>query len=262
MGEITPNPFQPRRIFGIDELNELIESVREHGVIQPIAVRRGTGGYEIISGERRWRACQELGLETIPVVIHAADDQKMLELALIENIQREDLNAIEKAKAYRQLIREFNLTQEEAARRLGVKRATVANHLRLLELASEIQDLVSSGQLSMGHARALLAIAEPAERARIARRVIDAGLSVRDVEKLAAEASAPRAVAAPKSLLHPQLVEVRDRIRDALQSRVEIRGNTRRGKVLIDFRTTDELNRLLELVERAAREPQHRSEMA
>jgi ParB family transcriptional regulator, chromosome partitioning protein len=259
---IVPNPFQPRRVFGIDELNDLIESIRIHGILQPIAVRRKAGGFELISGERRWRASQELGLESIPVVIHEADDQRMLELALIENIQREDLNAIEKAKAYRQLIREFNLTQEEAAQRLSVKRSTVANHLRLLDLESEIQDMVSAGQISMGHARALAGASKPADRRRLAQRAHEQGLSVRDVEKLVKAALTTTESASPKPSLHPALEELRDRLRSAAQTPVEIRGNARRGKVVLSFSNAAELDRILALIEGGAQATTFKSEQA
>ncbi|MCB9833523.1 MAG: ParB/RepB/Spo0J family partition protein [Planctomycetes bacterium] len=252
---IRPNPYQPRRSFGIEQLNELIESIRIHGIIQPIAVRVAPDGFELISGERRWRAAQELGLETVPVVVHEADDQAMLEFALIENIQREDLDPVEKAKAYRQLIRQFNLTQEEAARRLGQKRSTVANFMRLLELPAPIQDLLVERLLPMGHARALLAIQGESRQVDLARQAAQGKLTVRDIERLA-QLQGASTLAADAALQRkrqdPHLAEVSGRIREALGTKVSLAGGAKRGKIVIEYYDTDSLNRILACIENGA----------
>ncbi len=246
---IRPNPYQPRRSFGIDQLNELIESIRLHGIIQPIALRPAQDGYELISGERRWRAAQELGLEEIPAVVHDVDDQTMLELALVENIQREDLDPIEKAKAYRQLVRQFNLTQDEAASRLGQKRSTVANFMRLLDLPGPIQDLLVERLLPMGHARALLAIQGESRQIDLARQAAQGKLTVRDIERLARLQGAPASNATASSPRNPHLAEVSGRIRDALGTRVSLSGGAKKGKIVIEYYDTASLNRILACIE-------------
>ncbi|MEE9394218.1 MAG: ParB/RepB/Spo0J family partition protein [Planctomycetota bacterium] len=259
--DLVPNPFQPRRVFDIEELNQLIESVRLHGVLQPVAVRQAANGFELIAGERRWRASRELGLETIPAVIHEVSDQKMLELALIENLQREDLDPIEKAKAYRQLMREFNLTQEEASKQLSIKRSTVANHLRLLDLPREIQELVSSKRLSMGHARALLAAPSPEQRLSLAKRAVAGELTVRDVERLASASKQASELANPgkpsPKQLDPNLEDYLSRLRSGLGTKVTLRGTAKRGKITIDYFDANTLNHLLEAIEAT---PARRSE--
>ncbi len=250
---IAPNPFQPRRVFHVEQLNDLIESIRFHGVLQPIAVRAVAEGYELIAGERRWRAAQELGLEVIPAVIQTADDQQMLEWALIENVQRVDLDPIEKGIAYRRLIEHFKVTQEEAARRLGLKRSTVANALRLLDLSEEIQAQVSGGALSMGQARALLAFPQ-SEREALAEKAANGGMSVRAMEKMASvgrgdielqDGATPRQT----KIASPHLVAVQDRLRRALGTKVVVSGDHHRGKVIFDYYSTEDLNRLLDAVE-------------
>lgn len=249
---IVPNPFQPRRVFEVEQLNDLIESIRFHGVLQPIAVRSKGEGYELIAGERRWRAAQELGLDVIPAVVQKATDQQMLEWALIENVQRVDLDPIEKGLAYRRLIEHFKVTQEEAARRLGLKRSTVANALRLLDLDPKIQAQVSGGALSMGQARTLLAFPE-SERGVIAEKAVNGGLSVRAMEKMAAitregalsTANTPRET----RVASPHLVAVQDRLRRALGTKVVVVGDHNRGKVTFDYYSTEDLNRLLDAVE-------------
>jgi len=252
VADIDLNPYQPRREFDIDSLNDLVESIRMHGVLQPIAVRTSGDRFQLISGERRWRASNELGERTIPAVIHEVDDQAMLELALIENIQREDLGPIEKAKAYRQLMREFNLTQEEVGRRLSQKRSTVANFLRLLDLPEELQGMLANREISMGHARALLAIESEAERKKVAQKAAKGHLTVRDIERLARgkKAGGGRGgkPAAPKPDLH--LEAVAKRFREVIGNKVSITGDHLKGKIVIDYFGTEDLNRVLDLVER------------
>jgi ParB family chromosome partitioning protein len=256
MGQITTNPHQPRRVFDVEQLNDLIESIRFHGVIQPITVRAKNGGYEIIAGERRWRASQELGLETIPAVVHEADDQQMLEWALIENVQRVDLDPIEKGVAYRELIQHFKVTQEDAARRLGLKRSTVSNAIRLLDLEDAIQLQVSEGALSMGQARTLLSFPE-SERKKMAEKAAHGGLSVRALEKLATITRGDDTTSTPApretKMVSPHLVAVQDRLRRALGTKVSVSGDHSRGRVSIEYYSTDDLNRLLDVVEEQLR---------
>jgi ParB family chromosome partitioning protein len=171
LSAIHPNRYQPRKQFDEEMLSELMDSISANGIIQPIIVRPDKEGFELVAGERRWRAAKELNLETIPAIVRTIDDAQSLEIALIENIQRQDLNPIEKAKAYKELIVKFSLTQDQAAAKLGMKRSSVANMLRLLELLQDIQDLVSRGTISMGHARALLGLNDVAEQRRMARRI-------------------------------------------------------------------------------------------
>lgn len=256
VAEVRPNAHQPRRVFDIEPLNDLIESIRLHGIIQPIAVRKVKGGFELISGERRWRAASELGLESIPATIHDASDQQMLELALIENIQREDLDPIEKGKAYRKLIDSFDLTQGEAAKRLGQKRSTVANFVRLLDLPATIQDMASAKLITMGQARTLLAFADPKSQMDAAEEAAKGHLTVRDLERLAKLSQdsgsvipAPKAPVAPKN---PHLAAVASRMREALGTKVALSGKGKKGRIVIDYYDTNSLNRILQCIEDGA----------
>ena len=249
---LAPNDFQPRAHVDNARLEELAQSIKSNGVIQPIVVRRVGDRFQIIAGERRWRAAQRAGLLRVPVVIRdvaPGQEQSLLEMALIENIQREDLNPIEEALAYRRLSDEFKLKQEDIATAVGKDRASVANHLRLLKLPEEVRSEVASGRLSMGHARALVALNDEAEQRRIARDIIGRGLSVRETESLVkkiAEAAAPR-----KELRSPTPVDVHtraaeERLRLALGTRVRIVRHGARGRIEIDFGSEDELIRIYE----------------
>ena len=251
LSAIRPNKYQPRRTFEIDGLNDLIESVRIHGIIQPIALRKLKVGYELISGERRWRAAQELGLEDIPAVVHEVSDQEMLEIALIENIQREDLDPIEKGKAYRQLMQEFSLTQEEVAKRLGQRRSTVANFIRLLELTTKIQDMVVARLLTMGQARALLAFKDDNRRLAVARDAAQGKLTVRAIEKLARGEKAPANQPRPRATNH-HIAEVTARLRLALGAKVSLSSTGKKGRIVIDYFDNTSLNRILECIEAGA----------
>ncbi len=251
---ITPNRHQPRRIFDLEPLNDLIESIRLHGIIQPIAVRRVEGGFELISGERRWRAVSELGWQNIPATIHDVDDQQMLELALIENIQRENLDPIEKAKAYRKLIVEFELTQGEAAKRLSQKRSTVANFVRLLDLPKQIQEMTSSRLLSMGQARALLAFVDQGQQLRAAQEAARGKLTVRDLERMAKAPGESSRATKKGGGSDPHLVAVAGRLREALGTKVALTSQGGRGRIVIDYFDTKALNRILECIESGAQE--------
>jgi ParB family chromosome partitioning protein len=246
---LVPNRFQPRAQMDDARLDDLARSITANGVIQPIVVRRDGDRFHIIAGERRWRAAQKAGLMRVPVVVReVADgqDRSLLEMALVENIQRENLNPIDEALAYRRLSDEFRLTQEEIASAVGKDRASVANFLRLLRLPAEVQADVATGTLSMGHARALLALANESDQRSVARDVISRNLSVRETEALvrkASEAAKPKEPPAPKPVdVHTRAAE--DRLRLALGTRVRIVRQGTRGRIEIDFGSEDELIRI------------------
>lgn len=249
---LVPNTFQPRGQMDEARLDDLAQSIKSNGVIQPIVVRRVGDRFHIIAGERRWRAAQRAGLLRVPVVVRdvaAGKEQSLLELALIENIQRENLNAIDEALAYRRLCDEFHLTQEEVAIAVGKDRATVANVLRLLKLPQEVQADVAGGRLTMGHARALLALASEADQRRVAREVIASGLSVRDTEALTRKttetARTPGETApAPPVDVHTKAAE--DRLRLLYGTRVRIVRKGSKGRIEIDFGNEPELIRIFE----------------
>lgn len=242
---IRPNPKQPRTTFAEEPLVELAESIRRNGVQEPVVVRNVGGTYELVTGERRVRACVMADLDSVPAICRDVSDEDMLRLGVIENIQREDLNAIELANAYQQLIREFEWTQEELAEQVGKKRVTVTNTLRLLNLPAEVQRCVAEQEITMGHARALLALATPEAQSRGCRRIIEQGLSVRQTEKLASpNRDNPKPV--PKD---PNLVSLEDELRRNLGTRVTVRSNAKnRGKIEIDFYNLDDLERILDLL--------------
>ncbi|MBE3590956.1 MAG: ParB/RepB/Spo0J family partition protein [Firmicutes bacterium] len=241
---IEPNPHQPRRRFDEAALAELADSVRQHGVLQPLIVRRQGDRYQIVAGERRWRAAQLAGLKTVPVVVRDVDDQQMTEIALIENLQREDLNPIETARAYQAMMDKLGLDQEGLARRVGKSRSAVANSLRLLSLEEELQEQVASGRLTEGHARALLALPPGEARRQAARRIVDQGLSVRETEALARERSAR---VGPRSR-RPRSAEVADlerALKEALAAPVRIRPGARKGMIEITYFGDEDLERLV-----------------
>ncbi len=249
--EVHPNRFQPRKTFDDAALAELADSVREHGLIQPILVRTQGSGFEIIAGERRWRACQKAGLKTIDVIVKDLADSAVFEWALIENIQREDLNPIEEAEAYRRLLDLGKLTQEQLAVRVSKDRSTIANALRLLKLPDEVRRQVIAGALSMGHARALLALESRENMIKTGREVVKRGLSVREVERLV-RAERTQAKNALKGDDYAQLPggapavkQAGDDLMRVLGTRVRIVPKGRRGRIEIDFASPDELNRLI-----------------
>lgn len=251
IGLIDRNPEQPRKIFDQDALEELANSIKTHGVIQPIIVKENNGRYVIIAGERRWRASRIAGLKTIPCIIKNYTKQEISEISIIENLQREDLNAIESARAIKNLITEFNLTQDEVADKIGKSRPAVANTLRLLMLPDSIITLVESGKLSAGHARALLAIDSPAKQKEIAVTVIEKGLSVRETENLiknlSNEAPAKQKVIKEKSL---ELKDFENKIKRIFSTSVQIKGDDKKGKIIIDYYTKDDLDRIYDILNR------------
>ncbi|WP_366923446.1 ParB/RepB/Spo0J family partition protein [Metallumcola ferriviriculae] len=248
--DIKPNTYQPRRIFSEDKLKELAQSIKENGVIQPIVVRKiGADKYQLIAGERRWRACNLLEQEKIPAVIKDLGDRQVTELALIENIQREDLNAIEEAWAYKTLLEEFGLTQEKLAGRIGKSRSAITNALRLLNLECDVQDLLTLGVISMGHARALLSISDAEKQVALARQVADKGLSVRETERLVkntAEGRTARKTADQKVL--PEIISLQEKLEEQLSTKVVIKHGDNKGRILIDYYDNQDLNRILMLI--------------
>ncbi len=249
--QIEANPFQPRTDFDQVALQELAESIRVHGLIQPITVRRlHDRAYQLISGERRFRAAQIAGLTEIPAYIRLADDQQMLEMALIENIQRQDLNAIEIAISYQRLKEECHLTDEQLSERVGKQRSTITNYLRLLKLPVDIQQAIKNGAISMGHARALAGINDVALQLSLLRQILREDLSVRAVEHIIAQHQAQRASSKrPKKRLPDALRDVQDRFRAFFGAKVDLRRNERgQGQIVIRFDNDAELNRLLDLL--------------
>jgi ParB family chromosome partitioning protein len=246
---ISPNPHQPRATMDEEQLKELAASIREHGLIQPLIVTGGEGGYMLIAGERRWRAAQLAKLAKVPVIIKEVTSQEMLELALIENIQRADLNSIEEANAYRQLMNEFGLTQEEVARRVGKGRSTVANLLRLLSLPSNIQQSVVDGAISGAHARALLPLPSPTMQTNAMNQVVRLNLSVRQTETLVTSLMADEKPAAKaKRSLPAELLALQQQFEDSLGTRVEIQKSQKGGRVVIHYYSDDDLQTIYEAI--------------
>lgn len=267
---VRPNPLQPRRVFDEETLEGLVDSIKELGVLQPVLVRAVDDGYELIAGERRWRAAKRAGLPTIPAVIRTADDEASLEQALVENLHRQDLNALEEAAAYQQLIDDFGLTQEQVAKRVGKSRSAVANYLRLFQLPPAVQKLVGEGLLSAGHAKALLGHPDRSYQELLARRAVTESLTVRDLETMvkerleleaglggAAEPDAPstppddgagRAAEEERRLRPPGLLELEELLANRLDTRVSIAMSAKRGKVTIEFANLEDLERIYRLI--------------
>jgi ParB family transcriptional regulator, chromosome partitioning protein len=249
--QIEANPFQPRSRFESNALEELAESIRQHGVIQPVTVRKmGNDSYQLISGERRFRASQLAGLDSIPAYIRVANDQAMLELALVENIQREDLNPIEVAISYKRLIDECDLTHEGLSDKISKSRSNITNFLRLLKLPAEIQMALSKGTITMGHARALISVEDPAEQLDIFERIINEVLSVRDVENLARKAKNPKPNSTEAEQKKDYYRDAKYGISQTLNAKVDMKflpnGN---GKIVIDFVNEHDLNRIIQLLQ-------------
>lgn len=249
---ITPNPRQPREVFDEDALAELITSIKEVGLLQPIVVRQvGPARYELIMGERRWRACREAGLEVIPAIVRATDDEKLLLDALLENLHRAQLNPLEEAAAYDQLLRDFNCTHDQLADRIGRSRPQVSNTLRLLKLSPAVQRRVAAGVLSAGHARALLSVEDSEEQDRLAHRIVAEGLSVRAVEEIVTLMGS-RPQSAPRSKgpragtrVSPALSELATRLSDRFETRVKVDLGQKKGKITVEFASMEDLERIL-----------------
>ncbi|WP_081236182.1 ParB/RepB/Spo0J family partition protein [Streptomyces viridosporus] len=249
---ITPNPRQPREVFDEDALSELITSIKEVGLLQPVVVRQvGPARYELIMGERRWRACREAGLEAIPAIVRATDDEKLLLDALLENLHRAQLNPLEEAAAYDQLLKDFNCTHDQLADRIGRSRPQVSNTLRLLKLSPAVQRRVAAGVLSAGHARALLSVEDSEEQERLAHRIVAEGLSVRAVEEIVTlmgsrpqktqRSKGPRAGAR----VSPALTDLATRLSDRFETRVKVDLGQKKGKITVEFASMEDLERIL-----------------
>lgn len=249
--KIEPNPLQPRKTFNPEELDSLADSIRMHGIIQPLTVRRlPSGFYQIIAGERRWRAARLAGLTDVPVVVIEADDKKAMELALIENLQRADLNPIEEAEGYQQLISQYSMTQEQAAERVGKSRPTVANALRLLSLGPEILKLVEAGTISAGHARALLVLKTDGERMAVAQKVQNLSLSVRQTEALCKKMAKPPKEAPKEAPVAVDYVaECEKELKRTLGRGVRIVDGKRKGRIELEYYGQDDLQRLYEVLQ-------------
>jgi ParB family chromosome partitioning protein len=250
LDQIDPNPFQPRRAFPPDKLQELADSIRSSGVVQPVLLRRSNQRYQLIAGERRWRAARLAGLMAIPALVRELGDRDALELALTENLLREDLNPLDAAHGYEVLQQKHGLSQEEIAARLGLDRSTVTNTLRLLRLPPEVQELVSEGKISAGHARALLGLPEPVQGG-VALAIVQHGWSVREVEnRVAASARkpSPKPGAGPARALDANVRAAVLEMERTLGTRIKIRGNEKRGKIEISYYSVEDLNRIYEFI--------------
>ncbi|HBS60480.1 MAG TPA: chromosome partitioning protein ParB [Firmicutes bacterium] len=250
VSDIYPNPYQPRKSFDQEKLDELANSIQQYGVIQPVVVRRTAKGYELVAGERRWRASQIVGLKVIPVVVRDYSDSEMMEIALIENLQRENLNPIEEGSSYRRLIEDFGLTQEEVAKKLGRSRSLIANTIRLLQLPPQIQDYVSRGTLTMGHAKALLALPNAQMQCEAANRVIEEDLNVRDIEDIVRKAcEKPQKTVKKVVNREAALVDAEERLKCFFGTQVKIKPGKLKGKIEIEYYSQEDLERILEVAE-------------
>lgn len=250
--ELRPNPYQPRKKFGDASLKELSQSIKEHGVIQPLIVRKSIRGYEIVAGERRFRAAKEAGLESVPVVIRELTDDQMMEIALIENLQREDLNPIEIAQAFKKLMEHLSLTQEQLAEKVGKSRPHVTNFLRLLQLPESIQEYVSRGTLSMGHARALLGVKDLEIQKSLVEKVIKEKASVRELEEWISNINQQKTkkekTKEKKTFVSPVIRQYEDLLQQFLSTPVRIKQGRQKGKIEIEYYSERELERLIELL--------------
>jgi ParB family chromosome partitioning protein len=248
--KIIANDKQPRKEFDEQKLDELADSMKQHGVLQPIILRKKGSTYELVAGERRWRAAAKAGIEKIPAIVKELSNADVMEIALIENLQREDLNPMEEAAAYKTLMNDFGLTQEELSKRVAKSRSLIANTVRLLNLDKEIQDLVSQDRLTAGHARALLSIQGSKERLELAKKISEEALSVRQTEQLVKKLSEERKrnkIKKPKEI-NPVMLDITEKLQRTLGTRVRIKGSEKRGKIEIEFYSGDELERILEAI--------------
>lgn len=252
IGLIDRNPDQPRKNFDEDALNELAESIKTYGVVQPIIVQQNEDRFIIIAGERRWRASRIAGLKTIPCIVKNYTKKEISEIAIIENLQREDLNPIESARAIKNLMEEFHLTQDEIADRIGKSRPAVSNTIRLLSLPDAIVTLIESGKLSAGHARTLLSLDSPSKQKEMALQIIEKGLSVRETEALIHAYNSPKK-STTSAKKPPQSLELKDfenQIKRTFLTKVQIKGNDNKGKIVIDYYSKDDLNRIFDIISR------------
>jgi ParB family transcriptional regulator, chromosome partitioning protein len=249
--ELRPNPYQPRKVFQQEAIDELKDSILEHGILQPLVVRKSIKGYEIVVGERRYRAAKEAKLETVPAVVRVLSEQQMMELAVLENLQREDLNPIEEGLAYQTLMEKLKLTQEEVAKRLGKSRPHVANHIRLLSLPAKIQELISQEKITMGHGRALLGLRQKAKLPALVDKIITESLNVRQLEKLIQQLNenVPRETKKPETKKDVFLQEREHSLRERFGTTVNIKQSKNKGKIEIEFFSQEDLERILEMLD-------------
>ena len=258
IGQVSPNQVQPRQVFDEEAMAELVHSIREVGLLQPVVVRRsGDDAYELVMGERRWRAAQEAGLATIPAIVRQTEDADMLRDALLENLHRSQLNPLEEAAAYSQLLDDFSCTHDELATRIGRSRPQISNTIRLLKLSPPVQRRVAAGVISAGHARSLLAIEDPDLQDRLAARVVAEGISVRGLEEIVAVADRP-AEEPPvrrRKPTAPGLKDIADRLSDRLDTRVRVDLGQRKGRITVEFASLDDLRRIVDIMD-----PRNRSD--
>ncbi len=246
--EVDPNPLQPRKTFADDQLQELADSIQKKGILQPLLVRQKGSRFELIAGERRWRAAQKAGLKEVPILVKDIPESEMLELSLIENIQREDLNPIEEAEAFKRLMDQFQLTQEEISEKVGKDRTTIANTIRLLKLPPEVKQSLAEGKISMGHARAFLSLDGLEKQKSLLKRLLLDGLSVRQIENLVKRLRTKRQPVSRRS--DPEWSALVEELQRTLGTRVKIVGQRKRGKIEIDYYSPEELDRIVELLRR------------
>lgn len=248
INNIKPNANQPRKTFDEGKLEELADSIREHGLIQPLVVRKSTNGYEIVAGERRWRAARKIGIKEIPAIVRELSDEENMLLAIIENMQREDLDPIEEAEGISQMIETYGLSQEQVSKSLGKSRPYITNQLRLLKLPEEIRKMVSNGRLSSGHVRALITIDDEEKQIKLAVQAVEQGLSVRQVEALAKANKNVKKSKSAKKKKSADVKRVEEDLKVALGTKVNLNQNGKKGKIEIEFYSKDELERLIELL--------------
>ena len=246
INDIKPNIYQPRKTFDEDKLEELASSIREHGIIQPVVLRSTDGGYEIVAGERRWRAARKAGIKKIPCVIKELTDEQNMLVAIIENMQREDLNPIEEAEGLSRMIEVYGLTQEQVSKGVGKSRPYITNSLRLLKLSDDVREMTREGKLTAGHARALAGIKDIEKQKKLALKAVKEGLSVRNIEKLAGEPAKKKSKVKPEK--NADVMRLEAELKDTLGTKVTLSSTGRKGKIEIEYYSRDELERLIELL--------------
>ncbi len=248
INEIEPNKDQPRKVFDEEKLKKLAESIKEHGVVQPIIVRREKNRYIIVAGERRWRASKIANLKTIPVIVKDLSSREIMEVALIENLQREDLNPIEEAEAFAKLMEEFNMTQEEVGKIVGKSRAAVANSVRLLSLAQEIKEMLTDGRITSGHARTLVTIEDPERQKELANLIIDKNLNVRETEMLAAGEQKKKKKIKTERKENVEVLDLEEKLKSIYGTKVNLIKGRNKGKIVFEYYSKDEFERIIEIL--------------